>query len=112
MVTTVNTEMFDEGRRERNADDHGRVHGATHKIKAKGVVEYPLNIPFAAAEGLSTYWYQTTGAFGGTVLDERASRSSGPDRRIQGRGVDGRRAQERTRAPGNINVTDRRVSRP
>ncbi len=29
----------------------------------------PLDIPFAAAEGLSTYWYQTTAAFGGQVLD-------------------------------------------
>jgi multiple sugar transport system substrate-binding protein len=38
-------------------------------VKAKGVAKYPLNIPFAAAEGLSTYWYQTTGAFGGTILD-------------------------------------------
>ena len=32
-------------------------------------MQYPLNIPFAAAEGLSTYWYQTTAAFGGTILD-------------------------------------------
>jgi multiple sugar transport system substrate-binding protein len=39
------------------------------QIKAKGVTQYPLNIPFAAAEGLSTYWYQTTAAFGGTILD-------------------------------------------
>ena len=39
------------------------------QIKAKGVVQNPLNIPFAAAEGLSTYWYQTTAAFGGTMLD-------------------------------------------
>ena len=29
----------------------------------------PLDIPFAAAEGLSTYWYQATAAFGGQVLD-------------------------------------------
>ena len=38
------------------------------RIKSAGVVQYPLDIPFAAAEGLSTYWYQTTAAFGGTVL--------------------------------------------
>jgi multiple sugar transport system substrate-binding protein len=38
------------------------------KVQANGV-QYPLDIPFAAAEGLSTYWYQTTGAFGGKVLD-------------------------------------------
>ena len=39
------------------------------QIKAKGVSATPLNIPFAAAEGLSTYWYQTTEAFGGKILD-------------------------------------------
>src|SRR5674476_1233110 len=31
-------------------------------------VALPADSP-AAAEGLSTYWYETTGAFGGTVLD-------------------------------------------
>ena len=31
------------------------------RSRTKGDVQYPLNIPFAAAEGLSTYWYQTTG---------------------------------------------------
>ena len=41
------------------------------QIKSKGVVQNPLDIPFAAAEGLSTYWYQTTEAFGGTVLDDK-----------------------------------------
>ena len=39
-------------------------------MKAKGDVEHPLDIPFAASEGLSTYWYEATNAFGGTVLDE------------------------------------------
>ena len=42
---------------------------ALDKIKAKGAVPNPLDIPFAAAEGLSTYWYQLTAAFGGQVLD-------------------------------------------
>jgi multiple sugar transport system substrate-binding protein len=43
---------------------------ALRTIKSRGVVEHPLNIPFAPAEGLSTYWYQVTAAFGGSVLDE------------------------------------------
>lgn len=38
------------------------------QIAAKHVVANPLDIPFAAAEGLSTYWYELTGAFGGQVL--------------------------------------------
>lgn len=39
-------------------------------IKSKGVVKYPLDIPFAAAEGLATYWYQVSAAEapGGQVL--------------------------------------------
>jgi multiple sugar transport system substrate-binding protein len=40
-------------------------------IKSKGVSQTPLNIPFAAAEGLSTYWYETTEAFGGTILNAK-----------------------------------------
>ena len=42
---------------------------ALNQIKAKGTVPNPLDIPFAAAEGLSTYWYQATAAYGGQVLD-------------------------------------------
>lgn len=38
-------------------------------IASKGVVAHPLNIPFAAAEGLSTYWYEVTAAMGGQVLN-------------------------------------------
>ncbi len=38
------------------------------KIKAKHIVQYPLDIPFQAAEGLSTYWYEVTAAFGGQLL--------------------------------------------
>ena len=37
-------------------------------IAAKTAVKHPLDIPFAAAEGLSTYWYEMTAAFGGNVL--------------------------------------------
>jgi len=38
------------------------------RVAAKGTVAHPLDIPFAAAEGLSTYWYEMTAAFGGQVL--------------------------------------------
>jgi len=33
-------------------------------LKSKGIVAHPLDIPFAAAEGLSTYWYELTAAMG------------------------------------------------
>jgi len=78
------------------------------QIKAKGVVQYPLNIPFAAAEGLSTYWYQTTAAFGGTILDGQGKpQFATPD------SAGYKAAQWMTDTlkqglvpPGNINVTD------
>ena len=37
-------------------------------IASKTSAKHPLDIPFAAAEGLSTYWYEMTAAFGGNVL--------------------------------------------
>ncbi len=70
MVTTVNTEMFTKAGVNAAPQTMDDYTAALQKIKDKGVVKYPLNIPFAAAEGLSTYWYEATGAFGGTVLDK------------------------------------------
>lgn len=69
LVTTVNKDMFAKagiGQMPKTIDEYT---ADLKKVKAAGVAENPLNIPFAAAEGLSTYWYQTTQAFGGTVLD-------------------------------------------
>jgi multiple sugar transport system substrate-binding protein len=70
MVTTVNTELFRKAGVDPNPKTMDEYTAALRQIKAKGVVRYPLNIPFAAAEGLSTYWYEATHAFGGTVLDK------------------------------------------
>src|SRR3954468_1578012 len=69
MVTTVNAEMFKKAGADPAPQTMAKYTAALQQIKDKGVTKYPLNIPFAAAEGLSTYWYETTGAFGGTVLD-------------------------------------------
>jgi multiple sugar transport system substrate-binding protein len=69
MVTTVNAEMFKKAGADPAPQTMEDYTAALQQIKDKGVAKYPLNIPFAAAEGLSTYWYETTGAFGGTVLD-------------------------------------------
>lgn len=69
-VTTINKTMFDKagvGRPKTMA----AYTDALRQIKAKGISQYPLDIPFAAAEGLSTYWYQATAAFGGNVLDDK-----------------------------------------
>ena len=69
LVTTVNTELFAKAGITTMPTTIDEYTADLKKIKAAGLVQYPLNIPFAAAEGLSTYWYQTTNAFGGSVLD-------------------------------------------
>jgi multiple sugar transport system substrate-binding protein len=70
MVTTINKELFRKAGANPAPKTMDEYTAALRQIKAKGVVKYPLNIPFAAAEGLSTYWYEATHAFGGTILDK------------------------------------------
>ncbi|MEV6287363.1 sugar ABC transporter substrate-binding protein [Kribbella sp. NPDC051770] len=108
MVTTVNTEMFTKAGANPAPKTIDEYTAALKAIKAKGIVEHPLNIPFAAAEGLSTYWYETTGAFGGSVLDKDGKpQFTTPD------SAGWKAAQWMVDAlktglvpPGNINVTD------
>jgi ABC-type glycerol-3-phosphate transport system substrate-binding protein len=69
LVTTVNKNLFSKAGITSMPTTIDAYTADLKQIKTKGVVKYPLNIPFAAAEGLSTYWYQTTAAFGGTILD-------------------------------------------
>jgi multiple sugar transport system substrate-binding protein len=109
MVTTINTEMFKKAGVSGTPKTLDSYTAALKKVKSSGVVKYPLNIPFAAAEGLSTYWYETTNAFGGKVLDQQGKPLfTSPD-------SPGYKAAEwmisaiRTDGlvpPGNINVSD------
>ena len=69
MVTTVNKAIFAKAGITAMPTTIDAYTKDLQQIKAKGIVKYPLNIPFAAAEGLSTYFYQTTNAFGGHILD-------------------------------------------
>jgi multiple sugar transport system substrate-binding protein len=69
LVTTVNKEMFAKAGITTMPTTMDEYTSDLQKIKTAGVADNPLNIPFAAAEGLSTYWYETTQAFGGTILD-------------------------------------------
>ncbi len=39
-------------------------------IKAKGIVTYPIGLPFSATEGSATAWYLLTKAFGGELFDK------------------------------------------
>jgi multiple sugar transport system substrate-binding protein len=106
-VTTVNKTMFAKAgvALPQTMDQYTQ---ALRTLKSKGVVQYPLNIPFAAAEGLSTYWYQATAAFGGTVLDGSYKPTfadpSSPGYKAAQWMVDA--LKQGLVPPGNINVTD------
>lgn len=39
-------------------------------IKAKGIVQYPIGLPFSSTEGSATAWYLLTKAFGGELFDK------------------------------------------
>jgi multiple sugar transport system substrate-binding protein len=108
MVTTVNTQLFQKAGADPAPTTIDAYTAALKKVKAAGVVKYPLNIPFAAAEGLSTYWYETTGAFGGTVLDKdgkpQFTTPDSPGYKAAQWMVDALKAG--LVPPGNINVTD------
>ena len=71
MVTTVNKQMFGKAGIKTMPTTLNEYTSDLHKLQTSGVSAHPLDIPFAAAEGLSTYWYETTGALGGTVLDQQ-----------------------------------------
>ena len=108
MVTTYNKKIFDAAGVTKEPTTMPEYTDALQKVKAKGDVEHPLDIPFAASEGLSTYWYEATAAFGGTVLD-----GSGQPQFTDPASGGYKAAQWMVDAmknglvpPGNINVTD------
>ncbi len=68
LVTTENTKDFKAAGITTPPSTIAQYEADLKTIAAKGVVKNPLDIPFAAAEGLSTYWYEMTAAFGGQVL--------------------------------------------
>jgi multiple sugar transport system substrate-binding protein len=108
MVTTVNQKMFGKAGIHQMPTTLDAYTKDLQTIKQKGVAKYPLNIPFAAAEGLSTYWYQTTGALGGTILDGKGKPQfdspSSPGYKAAQWMVDA--IKNGLVPPGNINVTD------
>ena len=68
LVTDVNTKDFTKAGIAKMPTTFAAYQADLKQIQSKGVVAHPLDIPFAAAEGLSTYWYEMTAAFGGQVL--------------------------------------------
>jgi len=68
LVTTVNKKDFAKAGITTMPTLLSQYTADLKKLKAKGIIAHPLDIPFAAAEGLSTYWYEVTAAFGGEIL--------------------------------------------
>jgi multiple sugar transport system substrate-binding protein len=68
MVTDVNVKDFAKAGITKMPTTFSQYVADLKTLQAKGVAAHPLDIPFAAAEGLSTYWYELTAAFGGRVL--------------------------------------------
>ena len=108
LVTTVNKALFKRAGITTMPKTITQYTDDLRKIKAARVVQYPLDIPFAAAEGLSTYWYQTTAAFGGTVLDrqQRPLFTSPGSAGYQAAQWMINAIKTGLVAPGNINVSD------
>ena len=68
LVTTINEKDFHKAGITSMPTTFSKYAKDLQTLKAKGIVAHPLDIPFAAAEGLSTYWYELTAAMGGQVL--------------------------------------------
>ncbi len=108
LVTTVNKKLFAKAGITTMPTTIAEYTADLRQVKAKGVVQYPLNIPFSAAEGLSTYWYQTTAAFGGTILNgagkPQFAAANSPGYKAAQWMVDA--LKQGLVPPGNINVAD------
>jgi multiple sugar transport system substrate-binding protein len=108
LVTTVNKKMFTAAGITTMPTTMDQYTQDLKQIKTKGIVQYPLDIPFSAAEGLSTYWYEATAAFGGSILDGQGkprftNPNSGGYKAAQWM-VDA--LKQGLASPGDINVTD------
>lgn len=68
MVTTINKKQFGKAGISKMPTTISQYTADLQKLHSSGTNPHPLNIPFQAQEGLSTYWYETTAAFGGHVL--------------------------------------------
>lgn len=68
LVTSMNTKDFSRAGITSTPKTIAQYTADLQKLHSSGVVPHPLDIPLQAQEGLSTYWYETTHAFGGVVL--------------------------------------------
>jgi multiple sugar transport system substrate-binding protein len=69
LVTTVNQADFHRAGITSNPTNFAQYAADLKRLQTTHVSAHPLDIPLSAQEGLSTYWYELTGAFGGHVLN-------------------------------------------
>jgi multiple sugar transport system substrate-binding protein len=68
LVTTINTKEFHKAGITTTPTTIAQYTADLRQLQKTHVSPHPLDIPLQAQEGLSTYWYELTGAFGGHVL--------------------------------------------
>lgn len=68
LVTTINTKDFHRAGITTTPKTLAQYTADLRQLQKTHVSPHPLDIPLQAQEGLSTYWYELTGAFGGHVL--------------------------------------------
>ncbi|MCL6442501.1 MAG: extracellular solute-binding protein [Alicyclobacillus sp.] len=68
MTTTINTADFEKAGIKTPPKTFAKYNADLKLLQRKHVSAHPLGIPLAAAEGLSTYWYETTAAMGGRLF--------------------------------------------
>jgi multiple sugar transport system substrate-binding protein len=68
MVSSENTKDFKAAGITSTPTTIAQYTADLQKLQSSKVDPHPLDIPLQAQEGLSTYWYETTAAFGGHVL--------------------------------------------
>ena len=68
MVSSENTKDFKSAGITSTPTSIAQYTADLQKLAKSGVDPHPLDIPLQAQEGLSTYWYETTAAFGVLLL--------------------------------------------
>ncbi|WP_392486774.1 ABC transporter substrate-binding protein [Haloimpatiens sp. FM7315] len=69
-LTYLNTAYFKKAGITENPKNIDELLKAAITMKEKGVVKYPITIPFSATAGTTTPWFLMTKAYGGDLFDE------------------------------------------
>jgi multiple sugar transport system substrate-binding protein len=67
-ILIYNKQMFDKAGITAAPKTIDELTADARLLKSKGIVTYPIALPFSASEGVSTAWYLLTKAFGGELF--------------------------------------------